>query len=135
MADRIRYSALPGVDNVSSVENVRSLENLRSVHTLQGMVQEIPVTQARDELADLVNRVAYGHERITLTRHGKVVAGLVPPGDLAWLEQRSQERVTLTSTGETITMPQPSAAPGVQPIAAKHTETPSSPPEKQPRRR
>ena len=74
------------------------------------MNPEIPVTQARDELADLVNRVAYGRERITLTRHGKVVAGLVPPEDLAWLEQRGQERITLTSTGHTIDVQQPSAA-------------------------
>ncbi len=36
--------------------------------------QQIPVTQARAELAELVNRVAYAGERIELTRHGKLVA-------------------------------------------------------------
>jgi len=49
------------------------------------------VTQARDELADLVSRVAYGHERIILTRHSKPVACLVSPEDLARLEQTEQE--------------------------------------------
>jgi prevent-host-death family protein len=98
------------------------------------MAQEIPVTQARDELAELVNRVAYGHERITLTRHGKVVAGLVPPEDLAWLEQRSQERITLTSTGHTVDFQQPTATPDVMPIAAKHPQRPTSPAKKPTRR-
>ncbi|MEV0478983.1 type II toxin-antitoxin system Phd/YefM family antitoxin, partial [Streptomyces prunicolor] len=30
-----------------------------------------PVTQARAELADLINRVVYGAERVVVTRHGK----------------------------------------------------------------
>lgn len=92
------------------------------------------MTQARDELAELVNRVAYGHERITLTRHGKVVAGLVPPEDLAWLEQVSQERITLTSTGSAFEITQPGATPDVMPIAAKHPERPTGP-AKRPSRR
>ena len=37
----------------------------------------VPVTQARIELADLVSRVAYGSERIELTRYGKVQAVLI----------------------------------------------------------
>jgi prevent-host-death family protein len=49
------------------------------------------VTQARDELADLVSRVAYGHERIILTRHAKPVACLVSPEDLARLEELERE--------------------------------------------
>ena len=55
------------------------------------MTSEIPVTQARDELADLVSRVAYGHERIILTRHSKPVACLVSPEDLARLEELERE--------------------------------------------
>jgi prevent-host-death family protein len=78
------------------------------------------VTQARDELADLVNRVAYGHERIILTRHSKPVACLVPPEDLAWLEQRGQERVNLTSTGSVVDMRPPAPAAEPLPIAAQH---------------
>ena len=37
----------------------------------------MPVTAARDELSEVVNRVAYGRERICLTRHGKDVACVV----------------------------------------------------------
>ncbi len=43
-------------------------------------------TQARDELADLVNAVAYRGERVVLTRRGKAVAALVPIDDLQALE-------------------------------------------------
>lgn len=39
---------------------------------------EIGVTEAREQLGDLVNRAAYGDERIVLTRHGRAVAALVP---------------------------------------------------------
>lgn len=55
------------------------------------MTSEIPVTQAREELAELINRVAYGHERIILTRHSKPVACIVPPEDLAELEERERD--------------------------------------------
>jgi prevent-host-death family protein len=69
------------------------------------MTTEIPVTQARDELAELINRVAYGHERIILTRHSKAVACLVPPEDLQRLESERLESegqavIRLTSTGQ-----------------------------------
>ena len=37
----------------------------------------IGVTEARDQLGELVNRAAYGDERIVLTRHGRPVAALV----------------------------------------------------------
>jgi len=46
----------------------------------------ISITDARDEFADLVNRVAYGHERIIVARRGKNLAALVPPEDVALLE-------------------------------------------------
>ncbi|MCD0480954.1 type II toxin-antitoxin system Phd/YefM family antitoxin [Streptacidiphilus sp. ASG 303] len=52
------------------------------------MPADIPVTQARAALADLVNRVAYGGERIALTRHGRTVAALVPAEDLERLRRR-----------------------------------------------
>jgi prevent-host-death family protein len=84
------------------------------------MTSEIPVTQARDELADLINRVAYGHERIVLTRHSKPVACLVPPEDLERLEQAGQERINLTSTGPALDIQQPAAGPASLPIAAQY---------------
>jgi prevent-host-death family protein len=87
------------------------------------MNHEVPVTQARDELADLINRVAYGHERIVLTRHSKPVACIVPPEDLAkleQLEQQGQERINLTSAGSVLDMHPRAAVPDPLPLAAQH---------------
>lgn len=41
-------------------------------------MSEIGVTEARDQLGQLVNRVEYGAERVVLTRNGRAVAALVP---------------------------------------------------------
>ncbi len=47
----------------------------------------VGVTEARDQLGELVNRAAYGDERIILTRHGRAVAALVPISMLRELEE------------------------------------------------
>ncbi|MFI8965870.1 type II toxin-antitoxin system Phd/YefM family antitoxin [Streptomyces sp. NPDC053493] len=60
------------------------------------MAYEIPVTQARAELADLINRVVYGNERVVVTRHGKPLVALVSAADLEKLEAAqgpAEERV------------------------------------------
>ena len=44
-------------------------------------------SEARKELSDLLNRVAYRGERIVLQRRGKDVAVLIPMEDLALLEK------------------------------------------------
>ncbi len=51
------------------------------------MAYEIPVTQARAEFADLINRVVYGSERVVVTRHGKPLVALVSAADLQLLEE------------------------------------------------
>ncbi|MEK8142216.1 type II toxin-antitoxin system Phd/YefM family antitoxin [Streptomyces sp. M10(2022)] len=56
------------------------------------MAYEIPVTQARAELAELINRVVYGGERVVVTRHGKPLIALVSAADLQRLE--SEEAAT-----------------------------------------
>ncbi len=48
---------------------------------------QISITQIRDNLADALNRVAYGGERVVLKRRGKGVAALVSMDDLALLEE------------------------------------------------
>ena len=58
-----------------TVQNVYSVE-----------MREIGVTDARNQLGELVNRVAYSDERIVLTRHGRAVAALVPIAVLHDLE-------------------------------------------------
>ncbi|MFE0702314.1 type II toxin-antitoxin system Phd/YefM family antitoxin [Streptomyces sp. NPDC058872] len=66
------------------------------------MTYEIPVTQARAELADLINRVVYGGERVVVTRHGKPLVALVSAADLAELEaaeKPSDEQVVSSVSG------------------------------------
>lgn len=58
---------------------------------MRSMTYEIPVTQARAELADLINRVVYGGERVVVTRHGKPLVGLVSAADLERLEKLEAE--------------------------------------------
>jgi prevent-host-death family protein len=41
-------------------------------------MREIPVTEARAQLSDLVSQVAYGGEPVVLTRHAKPLVALVP---------------------------------------------------------
>ncbi|QKV91187.1 type II toxin-antitoxin system Phd/YefM family antitoxin [Streptomyces sp. NA02950] len=55
------------------------------------MAYEIPVTQARAELAELINRVVYGGERVVVTRHGKPLVALVSAADLERLEENGTE--------------------------------------------
>jgi prevent-host-death family protein len=53
----------------------------------------IPTVKAREQFAEVVNRAAYGKERIILTRRGKAVAAVVPVEDVELLERlvRAQE--------------------------------------------
>jgi prevent-host-death family protein len=48
---------------------------------------EIGVADIRANLADVINRVAYGGERIVLQRRGKQVLAVVPMQDLALIEE------------------------------------------------
>ncbi len=45
------------------------------------------MTEARARLADLANRVAYGGERVVLTRHGRPFVALISAEDLSLLEE------------------------------------------------
>ena len=49
---------------------------------------------AREHFSEVVNRAAYGKERVGLLRHGKQVAVVVPVEDLALLE-RAEEQIDL----------------------------------------
>jgi prevent-host-death family protein len=72
------------------------------------VTHEVPVTQARAEFADLVNRVVYGGERVVVTRHGKPIVALVSAEDLARLEEADQPRVIRVASD---TAPAPEPAP------------------------
>lgn len=87
------------------------------------MAYEIPVTQARAELADLINRVVYGGERVVVTRHGKPLVALVSAADLERLEgpaAPADEDEVITSVSSFDPTP---SAPGERPrfgLAAEH---------------
>jgi antitoxin YefM len=52
---------------------------------------EVTTAELRSHLSDILNRVAYGKERITITRHGKTLAVIAPPIEMyveALLAQR-----------------------------------------------
>ncbi|MER5895585.1 type II toxin-antitoxin system Phd/YefM family antitoxin [Streptomyces sp. NPDC001876] len=74
------------------------------------MAYEIPVTQARAELAELINRVVYGGERVVVTRHGKPLVALVSAADLQRLESDeavAEEQIvrTVSSIGSMTSAP------------------------------
>jgi len=49
------------------------------------------VTDARDDFAELVNRVAYGKDRVIISRRGRELAAIVPVSDVALLELLDDE--------------------------------------------
>jgi prevent-host-death family protein len=48
-------------------------------------------TDARKQLSDVLSRVAYGGDRVRIARRGKVVAAVVPIGDLEMIERLENE--------------------------------------------
>ncbi|MDW7712257.1 MAG: type II toxin-antitoxin system Phd/YefM family antitoxin [Deferrisomatales bacterium] len=54
----------------------------------------LAVTEARDNFADLLNKVAYAGERFLVERHGKPLAAIVSAEDLELLE-RLEDRLDL----------------------------------------
>jgi prevent-host-death family protein len=54
----------------------------------------IPISEAREHLADLGNRVSLRGERLVVERRGKVLFALVPVEDLELLE-RIEDRLDL----------------------------------------
>ncbi len=98
-------------------------------------MQEVPVTQARAALSDLVNRVVYGGERVVLTRHGRPVAAIVSAADLQRLTSDEPDGATgagpqlmvLDSGASGVRGPASDvdrAGPGLRPAAASSSERP-----------
>ena len=68
----------------------------------------LAASKLRESLADALNRVAYGGERILLQRRGKDIAALVPKEDLTileTLEDRSDVAAAIQSLDEPGTIP------------------------------
>jgi len=47
----------------------------------------VPFTEARSRLSDLIEEVARTHDRVEITRHGRAMAVLISPDDLAAIEE------------------------------------------------
>ncbi|XRQ15481.1 type II toxin-antitoxin system Phd/YefM family antitoxin [Actinomadura welshii] len=78
---------------------------------------DVPVTEARAQFADLVNRVAYTGEPVRLTRRGRVMAALVSPEDLELLEMLRARRGDLRQPADL-------APPGRPAAPAEHPQAP-----------
>ena len=51
----------------------------------------VSVSEARETFAELVNRAAYGHVRVRISRRGRPVAAIVPIEDVELLERLEDE--------------------------------------------
>jgi prevent-host-death family protein len=50
-------------------------------------VTTLPLGEARDHLSELVDGIDRTHDRVTITRHGRPVAVVLSPDDLAEMEE------------------------------------------------
>ena len=58
----------------------------------------LSIAEARNNLADAINRVSYGGERVIFARRGKPIAALVSPEDLALLQRLEDSEDVRTAT-------------------------------------
>ncbi len=58
------------------------------------------VTGAKDQFSELLNRAAYGNERIVIISHGKPKAALIGLGDLERLEHLEWEAAAIEADAE-----------------------------------
>jgi prevent-host-death family protein len=68
---------------------------------MEDMVKEMATVDAREQFAEVVNRAAFGKERIVLTRRGKPVAAVVPLEDVELLAEL-EDQVDLASAREAL---------------------------------
>jgi prevent-host-death family protein len=65
-------------------------------------MRQITTVNAREQFAEIVNRAAFGKERIVLTRRGKPVAAVVPLEDVELLAEL-EDRVDVAGAREALT--------------------------------
>jgi prevent-host-death family protein len=61
------------------------------LYRLEDAMSRINATEARENLAEVINRVAYGKDRVLITRRGKDLVAVVPIEDLELIEQLENE--------------------------------------------
>jgi prevent-host-death family protein len=77
-------------------------------------MSSIAISSARKDLAEIVDRVKYLHERVTLSKNGKKIAALVPIEDLETLESL-QDRQDIIDAERRL------ASPRQKPVKFKRT--------------
>ena len=65
----------------------------------------VGVSEARETFAELVNRAAYGHERVLVARRGRPIAAIVPIEDDQLLE-RIEDDLDLKAAVEALADPE-----------------------------
>jgi prevent-host-death family protein len=55
------------------------------------MLRRVTASEAREEFAEVINKVAYGGERVVIRRRDKELAAVVPMEDLRLLERLIRE--------------------------------------------
>jgi prevent-host-death family protein len=74
-------------------------------------MKHVTTADVRKNMAELVNRAAYGGERFVVTRHGKELVAIVPLEDVTFLERlrslvaRREYESALREITETGTVP------------------------------
>ena len=64
-------------------------------------MSKVSTVEARDQLSTIINRVAFGKERVVLTRRGKELAAVVPIEDVRLLEEL-EDRLDLEAAREAL---------------------------------
>jgi len=65
-------------------------------------MRTLSTAEARDQFSDVINRAAYGKERVVLTRRGKALVAVVPIED-AELLRELEDRIDLEDARLAIT--------------------------------
>jgi prevent-host-death family protein len=69
-------------------------------------MSEVPISEARDHLGEIVSRAVHAHERTVLTRHGKAVAAVISFDDLRELEA-AEDEADLAAAREALSSDEP----------------------------
>jgi prevent-host-death family protein len=67
------------------------LDIMYIVYRRERVMDSVNTTEARENLAEVINRVTYAKDRVRITRRGKQVAAMVPIEDLELLERLEDE--------------------------------------------
>ena len=78
------------------------------------MFRSITASEARDEFAEVINRVAYGGERVVIRRREKELVAVIPMKDLRLLErliEQEEDRIDAEAARKALVDPDDEAVP------------------------